>query len=538
MPLIRRQPCVFSGHRLLRNLKLQKINALKKLKINYLLIGIVTLLLAAALWPSIPWSGKPENRVAGIIARGELRISTINSPMTFATMNNKTFGLDYELAKQFADYLGVTLKITVRQNISQLFDDLDDGQADMLAAGLVYNQERVKNYQAGPTYYSVSQQLVYRVGNTRPRSLAALTAEQLAIAPGHVAINDLQTLKAEKYPDLAWRVDEKRGTTALMQAVIDGKLDYTIADSVAVSLFQRVHPELAVALDITDEQPVTWFSARDDDNSLSAAMLDFFNNINEDGNLARLEEKYLGHGNDFDYVDTRTFLRAVENILPEVQPLFEKYAREIDWRLLAAIAWQESHWDPQATSPTGVRGMMMLTRNTAQSLGLTDRTDAAQSIDGGMRYLQDMMDKVPDSIPKDERIWFALAAYNMGYAHMLDAMALTRKQKGNPNSWADVKLRLPLLSQKPYYSKLKYGYARGHEAYAYVENIRKYQISLVGYLSEKERQQQQTLALAEDYPAVLPNELEQPQETTLPFFKFRADKQMDNARMKLTGHLY
>ncbi|MCV5390201.1 lytic transglycosylase F, partial [Escherichia coli] len=88
--------------------------------------------------------------------------------------------------------------------------------------------------------------------------------------------------------------------------------------------------------------------------------------------------------------------------------------------------------------------------------------------------------KVPDSIPKDERIWFALAAYNMGYAHMLDAMALTRKQKGNPNSWADVKLRLPLLSQKPYYSKLKYGYARGHEAYAYVENIRKYQISLVG----------------------------------------------------------
>lgn len=214
-----------------------------------------------------------------------------------------------------------------------------------------------------------------------------------------------------------------------MQAVIDGKLDYTIADSVAVSLFQRVHPELAVALDITDEQPVTWFSARDDDNSLSAAMLDFFNNINEDGTLARLEEKYLGHGNDFDYVDTRTFLRAVENILPEVQPLFEKYAREIDWRLLAAIAWQESHWDPQATSPTGVRGMMMLTRNTAQSLGLTDRTDAAQSIDGGMRYLQDMMDKVPDSIPKDERIWFALAAYNMGYAHMLDAMALTRKQK-------------------------------------------------------------------------------------------------------------
>ncbi|VTN03824.1 Membrane-bound lytic murein transglycosylase F precursor [Raoultella ornithinolytica] len=160
----------------------------------------MTLLLAAALWPSIPWSGKPENRVAGIMARGELRISTINSPLTFATINNKTYGLDYELAEQFADYLGVKLKVTVRQNISQLFDDLDNGNADMLAAGLVYNSERVKNYQAGPGYYSVSQQLVYRVGNTRPRSLANLTAEQLVIAPGHVAINDLQTLKGNKYP--------------------------------------------------------------------------------------------------------------------------------------------------------------------------------------------------------------------------------------------------------------------------------------------------------------------------------------------------
>lgn len=534
MPLNLRQPFTFSGYTQLRNSTLQKINYLKKLKINYLLIGVVTLLLAAALWPSLPWMGKPENRVAGIIARGELRVSTINSPLTYAAINNKDYGLDYELAKRFADYLGVKLKVTVRQNISQLFDDLDAGKTDMLAAGLVYNTERVKNYQAGPTYYSVSQQLVYRVGGNRPRTLAGINAEQLAIAPGHVALNDLQALKESKYPDLNWRVDEKRGTTALMQAVIDGTLEYTVADSVAVSLFQRVHPELAVALDISDEQPVTWFSEKSEDNSLSAAMLDFFNSMNEDGTLARLEEKYLGHGNDFDYVDTRTFLRAVQNTLPDLKPLFEKYARQIDWRLLAAIAWQESHWDPQATSPTGVRGMMMLTRNTAQSLGLTDRTDAEQSLDGGMRYLQDMMAKVPEAIPKEERIWFALAAYNMGYAHMLDAMALTKKQKGNPNSWSDVKQRLPLLSQKPYYSRLKYGYARGHEAYAYVDNIRKYHISLVGYLSEQERKAAQEMAIAEAYPAVAPEELDsEHKEYAMPFFKFRGEKLVDNVKLKL-----
>ena len=150
--------------------------------------------------------------------------------------------------------------------------------------------------------------------------------------------------------------------------------------------------------------------------------------MNEDGTLARIEEKYLGHGDDFDYVDTRTFLRAVDAVPPQLKPLFEKYAEEIDWRLLAAIAYQESHWMLRPLHRR-VRGMMMLTKNTAQSLGITDRTDAEQSISGGVRYLQDMMSKVPESVPENERIWFALAAYNMGYAHMLDARALTTKPK-------------------------------------------------------------------------------------------------------------
>ena len=495
---------------------------MKKLKINYLLIGIVTLLLAVALWPSIPWFGKAENRIAAIQERGELRVSTLSSPLIYDDINGKTIGLDYELAQLFADYLGVKLKVTVRQNINQLFDDLDHDRADILAAGLVYNSERSKNYQPGPTYYSVSQQVVYRVGSLRPRSLADITDQQLTIAPGHVVIDDLRALKENKYPNLSWTVDPKLGTTELLEQVKDKKLAYTIADSVAISLFQRVHPEIAVALDVTDEQPVTWFTQLDDDQTVSAAMLDFFNSINEDGTLTRLEEKYLGHGDDFDYVDTRSFLRAVDSVLPDLQPLFEKYAQEIDWKLLAAISYQESHWDAQATSPTGVRGLMMLTKNTAQSLGISDRTDAEQSISGGAQYLQDMMAKVPETVPEGERIWFALAAYNMGYAHMLDARTLTAKTKGNPDSWSDVKQRLPLLSQKQLYQKLTYGYARGHEAYAYVENIRKYQISLVGYLLEKEKEAAEAQQLAESYPVVAPDELNHPAVSILPFVAFSA----------------
>ncbi|WP_312119998.1 membrane-bound lytic murein transglycosylase MltF, partial [Pantoea vagans] len=331
---------------------------------------------------------------------------------------------------------------------------------------------------------------------------------RLTVASGSAYLSTLKSARSNQFPDLDWAISTDQSPKALLEAVADGKLDYTIGDSVTIALLQRIYPQLAVAFDVTDEEPVTWYVRHSDDDSLNAAMLDFFNGMGEEGAMARLEEKYLGHVGTFDYVDTRTFLRAIDNTLPDIKPLFEKYATSIDWRLLAAISYQESHWNPQATSPTGVRGMMMLTRNTADSLDVGDRTDPEQSIRGGSQYLQDMMAKVPQTIPEDERIWFALAAYNMGYAHMLDVRKLTARQGGNPDSWADVKLRLPMLSQKRYYTQTAYGYARGHEAYNYVENIRKYQISLVGYLQEQERrlaQQAEAQAeLAKGYPAVEP----------------------------------
>jgi len=480
---------------------------LKRLKLNYLFIGLITVLLALALWPSIPWYGGGKDALSQIKSRGVLRISTVTSPLTYYTINNAPAGMDYELAKRFADYLGVKLEVTVRPNLGDLFDDLDDGKADLLAAGLIYNSERLSRYQSGPSYYSVSQQLVYRIDKPRPKNLGDLKG-RLIVQSGSAYLSTLRSAKADSYPDLDWAISTDMGQKALLEAVADGKLDYTVGDSVTIGLLQRIHPQLAVAFDITDEEPVTWYLPRNDDDSLNAAMLDFYSQMGEEGTMARLEEKYLGHVGTFDYVDTRTFLRAIDNTLPDIKPLFEKYASSIDWRLLAAISYQESHWNPQATSPTGVRGMMMLTRNTADSLDVNDRLDPEQSIRGGSEYLRRMMEKVPETIPEDERIWFALAAYNMGYAHMLDARRLTLKQGGNPDSWADVKLRLPMLSQKRYYAQTTYGYARGHEAYNYVENIRKYQISLVGYLQEQEKRLAQQSALEAElgagYPAVEP----------------------------------
>jgi len=145
----------------------------------------------------------------------------------------------------------------------------------------------------------------------------------------------------------------------------------------------------------------------------------------------------------------------------------------IDWRLLAAIGYQESHWNPKAISPTGVRGIMMLTRKTATELGV-NRLDPASSIEGGAKYYSQILNKMNPDIPQPDRSWLAMAAYNIGYYHLQDARRITRLRKQNPNYWLDVKKSLPLLTQKKWYSKTRYGYARGYEPVQYVENIRSY----------------------------------------------------------------
>ncbi|WP_127957968.1 membrane-bound lytic murein transglycosylase MltF [Serratia microhaemolytica] len=473
---------------------------MKQIKINYILISVIAFLLAVALWPNISWHTREvvATQLDMIRSRGELRVSTLDSPLTYSMSPKGATGIDYELAKNFANYLGVKLVMIPHQNINELFDDLERGDADLLAAGLIYNPERLTNASSGPAYYSVSQQLVYRMGKVRPKSLNHLKGT-LMVASGSAHASTLKQLKQERYPNLNWQASHHLTTKQLLEQVADGQLDYTIGDSMTIALLQRIYPQLSVAFDITDEAPVMWYLKRSQDSSLYAALLDFYNRRLEDGTIARVEEKYLGHMGSFDYLDTRTFLSAIDTVLPNFRPLFEKHANGIDWKLLAAIAYQESHWNPQATSPTGVRGMMMLTRATAGSLGVTDRLNAEQSIRGGAVYLQKLMAKVPETVSEHERIWFALAAYNMGWGHMLDARKLTKMQRGNPDSWVDVKQRLPLLSEKRYYSSLTYGYARGHEAYTYVENVRRYHMSLVGYLREKEKkaERQQSVQKAE-----------------------------------------
>lgn len=451
--------------------------------------------IALLLWAIdmvFPWQQmmrSEENRYTAIQQRGKLIVGTINNPVSYFIGSEGQSGLEYELSKAFADYLGVNLEIVTKNNAEELFTALAQNEIDIAAANLRYQTKKDETFQLGPAYYSASWQLVYRKGAPIPSSLAQLKGK-LVIANG-TELPLILTEKQEKYPDLKWEIDDKQTQEELLLQVAEGKIEYTIANSIDVSAAQQIKPQIAVAFDVTDETTVHWYLPSSSYSELQAALLDFMNNAIEVGLIARIEEKYFNHFARFDYVDMRSYLKAIEKVLPRYAPLFEKYQGDLDWRMLAAIAYQESHWNENATSPTGVRGIMMLTKATAARMNISNRTDPEQSIKAGSEYLHWLISQVPDSVPQEDRIWYALTAYNMGLGHMLDVRRLTKNLGGNPDNWLDVKKNLPLLAEKRYYTNLKYGYARGYEAYQYVENIRRYMNSIINYYRVQQTQEQQ-----------------------------------------------
>jgi soluble lytic murein transglycosylase-like protein len=190
----------------------------------------------------------------------------------------------------------------------------------------------------------------------------------------------------------------------------------------------------------------------------------------------RLLESYYGFYQRYDPVDLQTFRRRVHSRLPRYRELIHQAAEAngLHWMLLAAVAYQESHWNPRARSPTGVRGMMMLTRVTAAELGVDNRLDPGQAIPAGARYLAGLRKRLPASVREPDRTWMALAAYNIGYGHLMDARQLCAELHQDPDSWDDLKEILPLLANKAYYRHLRYGYARGWEPVRYVRRVRDY----------------------------------------------------------------
>jgi membrane-bound lytic murein transglycosylase F len=420
--------------------------------------------------------------------KGELVVVTHLGPTTYYEGPNGETGFEYDMARRFADYLGVRLRIVVADNLNAVIPTLLKGEADIAAAGLTVTPARKRIVRFGPSYEQVTQQLIYRKHYHRPPSSINDVDGYIEVVAGSSHAETLKAL-APDHRRLQWEENYQADIDGLLSLVWQKELDYTIADSNQIEISRRYYPELGIAFDLSAPDDLAWAFPRDDDYSLYREAGKFFQALKQSGELALLKDRYFGHLGDFDYVDTRTFIKHINRRLTQYKDHFIQAAEHFhqDWRLLAAIGYQESHWDPKAISPTGVRGIMMLTRKTAADMGIKNRIKPENSIRGGARYFTLLEKRIPDEITGPDRTWFALAAYNIGLGHVNDARIITERLGGNPNKWMDVRDSLPLLMQKRWYKQARHGYARGLEAVHYVENIRNYFDILIWHVNKKNK---------------------------------------------------
>ena len=423
---------------------------------------------------------RPPTTLEEVLASGQLRVITRNSPTTYYNGPLGEDGPEFQLTEGFATYLsekyGRLIKvdfIPVNQ-FAELLPALKHGYAHMGAAGLTVTEERKQQVTFGPVYQTVRQELVYRLNTGKPQSVEDLRGKQLEIMAGSSYVDTLHDIK-QIHPELAWAENTNTEISELLVAVDKQQIDYTVVDSNDFAVHRAYMPDLRVAMTLKEEDQLAWAFGRYRSQDIQAEVKDYFASIKASGELEQILDRYYGHTDRFDYVGTRTFIKHYESRLEPYEQSFKTAGlnTDTDWRLLAAIAYQESHWNPAAISPTGVRGLMMLTKVTASIVGVANREDPHDAISGGARYLAELRGRLSD-IPEPDRTWFALAAYNVGYGHVQDARAITRERGGDPTRWLDVKEDLPLLAIRKWYSQAPHGYARGWEPVQHVSNIRTY----------------------------------------------------------------
>lgn len=413
------------------------------------------------------------NQLEQVQQSGELQVVTRNTPSTYYIGQDGAAGFEYDLAQRFAEHLEVELVMRPVSTLDELFTLVEAEEVHLAAAGLTITPERETMLSFAQPYHWIEEHVVYRVNAylpTRPLDLNKGHLEIVANSSHHQRLSQL----SEQYPSLNWIENTELDSIELFELVREEIIDFTIADSNELALHRQFYPELAVAFDLGDPQPLAWAFKQQPDTSLRDAANQFLQQMELSGDLQALLEYHYGHLQRFNYVDNRAFLRHVKRRLPRYQGLFKQEAsQDWSWQLLAAVAYQESHWDADARSPTGVRGLMMLTRNTAKDMGVSNRLDPAQSVYGGAKYLRQLLKRFAD-IPMPDRLWFSLAAYNVGYGHVRDAQGIASSLGQDASRWTHVKDTLPLLRRPTWYQRTRYGYARGNEPVQYVDNIRRY----------------------------------------------------------------
>ncbi len=421
---------------------------------------------------------KKISRLVQIQRKKVLNVVLLNSPSTYYIGVDGPTGFEYDLLESYAKHLGVKLNITPAHTIQEAIELSKNPKIDITSASLVKTPERRKYFNFGPSYFEVQEQVICYRGmlstNKFPRDVEDLAGLNIVVGKGTSYSETIKSLQNDGF-DINATFTSELSTEELLKKVSKHEIDCTVADSNVYALNLRYFPEISMAFSISGREQLSWLLQKDTPE-LKADMYSWLNTFNQQGKMIQLKDHYYSYVRFFDYYNTKMFYKRMKSRLPKYQKIFEEVSTRfgIPWTLLASISYQESLWNPKAKSFTGVRGLMMLTKNTAKLLGVTNRLDPKQSIVGGTRHIKQMLKFVSKEVVGENRLKFALAAYNIGLGHIRDAQHLAREIGLNENVWNDLKIVLPLLSQKKFYRDLEYGYARGEEPVKYVESIYNY----------------------------------------------------------------
>lgn len=417
--------------------------------------------------------------LAAIKAEGRLVVLTRMAPTTYYFGTQGPTGFEYLLTRSLAESLGVEVEYRTYDTVDELLAALHAKKGHLLAAGLLASGDLPEGLVEGPGYESARPVVVCRRDGKLPKSVKDMAGLKVWVSSGTDGATLLEAGQ-DKIDGLEVQ-DVNQPVEVLLSAVAGGTLDCTTATSLELKMSNPYYPDLVEAFALSGDDQLKWLFAPGSDD-LAKYVKTWMAAQKKSGKLAEYARRFFGFLPPFDYVDTRAFKRAVEDVLPNYEKAMRDAARDtgLAWQLIAAVAYQESHWNPDATSHTGVRGMMMLTESTAKSLGVDDRTDPIASIRAGAKYIADLKDRIPDGVSEPDRIWFALAAYNMGYAHLLDARAQAERLGLNKNSWTDLRRALAVMDKPGYVDRLKFGRANAGQALRFVQQVRTYQHILDG----------------------------------------------------------
>ena len=433
-------------------------------------LGAGVCAIAALLLPA----GCEDNSgaLAQLRARGELRVATVNEPTTYYLGARGPQGFEYRLARAFADSLKLQLIIIPARDRGNLRQLLAEGRADIVAAGITADESWKRVGLATMSYRNIEQLVVQRHGRPSTRNIAGLNGARVVVREGSPQLELLRELRASGAGYLAW-TELPRDQADPLDWVNTGDADYAIIDRSEFAFARHLYPDVSIAFALPDPRPAQWLVRRTG-LDLRDAVNRFFAGARASGLLQHLALDADAEAGGFEYQEARRFQDDVAARLPELRQLFEQAAasQSLDWRLLAAVGYQESRWSDRATSGDGAAGIMMLTPATATAMGVADRSDSLQNITGGAAYFAQMLQMIPARIAEPDRTWLALAAYNVGFGHLEDARILAQTQGKDPDSWADVSQVLPWLAEERWYSQARRGYARGWEPVRFVEQVR------------------------------------------------------------------